>query len=397
MKTTHIILSCIMLLSFPLQVIANDLDSTNYKLVGVSTTSGGGIGESARYNILSSIGDISISPRNYSTNYRINQDPSAMFTAAQPSIQCFETDTNGSTNCTSGPQELLDDGMVALCGSGGCYDRARFEIEPYVNPSDTLYMVQISTDDFGSDMKCVDGSTFSPKTITSCDINDFRTEEYWEDEIFNIRNLQSNTEYYIRVTALHGDFTQSDYSQIAEATTTLGAIEFDIDIATESGISTESTPPYSISFSGSEKLVQGAPAVTATSLIWLDIMSSSSGGLAVIQFGKYGGLYSPTTTETIESATENLDTTGAEGFGLQSYYLDYDNSPYLGELSTTSDYSGSGNYVGIVGTTGSKIYDGDGPINLGRAGIYLKARASTERASASDYGEEIYFILVPRY
>jgi hypothetical protein len=65
----------------------------------------GGIFESTNYQLLSNTGQISADPRNYSASYRINQGPSEAFRAAQPSIQCFETDTDGTTNCT---QDLLN-------------------------------------------------------------------------------------------------------------------------------------------------------------------------------------------------------------------------------------------------------------------------------------------------
>jgi hypothetical protein len=372
-----------------------ELDSTNFKMIGVTTSGGGGVLESTNYNVLSEIGRITADPRNYSTNYRLDQDPSVAFVAAQPTVQCFETDTDGTTDCTSGPAELLSGGMVAICGGNGCYDKARFEIEPYTNPSDTLYMVQISEDNFVSDTRCIDGSTFYPKTLTNCDINDFRTETQWETEDFNIQGLDSNTQYHIKISALHGDFTQSDYSIVASATTTSALLFFDIDIATDSGYTAESSPPYTVSFSGDQKLIPGSSAVTAATLIWLDVDSSSSGGMAVIQSGVNGGLYSSTTSETISSTNLDLDT--GEGFGLQSYYIDYESSGYLGEITATTNYAGSENVVGEVSTDAKKIYDGDGPINDGRMGIYLKARAASERSGATDYSESINFVLVPRY
>jgi hypothetical protein len=610
-----------------------ELDSTNFKMIGVTTSGGGGVLESTNYNVLSEIGRITADPRNYSTNYRVDQDPSVAFVAAQPTVQCFETDTDGTTDCTSGPAELLSGGMVAICGGNGCYDKARFEIEPYTNPSDTLYMVQISEDNFVSDSKCIDGSTFYPKTLTNCDINDFRTETQWETEDFNIKGLDSDTQYHIKISALHGDLTQSDYSIVASATTTSALLFFDIDIgvknegelisdslvlhfdaeeitglndsdkvsqwddlsgnnnhavqgtdsrrplyrassfdgkpavefnpsnvtsltaSADTGIddeytafavvypytqtgsgdhnrygysimatttryalwlllrqeeikhyaytgstttyghttgasvpnnegsiltvsaiqntagtgkiyldsnemlthnpqnnpwegsfsigdlrngrnigfegliaeilvydsvlstedqslveqylgskwlgwpenNVESSPPYSVTFSGANELVPGSAAVTASTLIWLDVDSSTSGGMAVIQSGENGGLYSSTTTETISSTNLDLDTSLAEGFGLQSYYIDYESSTYLGEITATANYSGSDNVVGEVSTDPKKIYDGDGPINDGRMGIYLKARVASTTTPASDYSESISFVLVPRY
>ncbi|MDD4381882.1 MAG: hypothetical protein PHE21_00870 [Candidatus Dojkabacteria bacterium] len=398
MKSANIFKVClsVLLLSvFPLIVFAEELDSTNYKIVGAKTSSGGGLGDSTNYSLINSVGKISANPRVYSTNYRLYQEPSFAFLAAQPTIQCFETDTDGSTACTSGPPELLAGGMVAICGGDGCYDKARFEISASSNPSDTLYGIQISTDNFSSDIKYIDGSTFRPES--TYDINDFRTETVWETEDFNIQGLTPNTTYYLRISALHGDFTQSDNSIVANATTTTGSIEFDIDIAISTGIDTETAPPYTISFATATELIPGAFATTASTLVWLDIDSSSVGGVSIIQYGKYGGLYSPTTSQTITSDTEDLDENLAEGFGLQSYYIDYYSSSYFGEITAETNYSGTLNSVGAVSTTANKIYSGDGPIKDGRVAMYLKARAGVDKQAASDYGEEIYFVLVPLY
>jgi hypothetical protein len=381
----------------PTITLGYEANSTNYKLTGVTTSGLGGIFESTNYSLISNTGQISADPRNYSTSYRINQGPSEAFIAAQPTVKCFETTTNGTTNCTSGPTELLSGGMVALCGSTGCYNKARFEIEEYTNPSDTLYTIQISEDNFVSDVRCISGSTFMPTSLSNCDINDFRTKEYWETEVFNIKGLDANTQYYIRISALHGDFTQSDYSAISSATTSMGFVEFDIDIATSSGYTVESSPPYSVSFSGDDRLIPGAGAVTAPNLVWFDLLTNAEGGVAIINEGENGGLYSSTTTETITSSNLDLDGDLAEGFGLQNYYIGYDSSTYLGTITATTNYSGSGNVVGEVLTDARKIYDANGPINSGRMGLYLKARAGEGRSSATDYSEFIIFVSVGRY
>lgn len=396
-NTLKTILTLIIITAPLTYIFAEELDSTNYKIVGATTNSGGGMEDSTNYSVIGSTGEISADPRNYSTNYRLDQDPSANFVAAQPTVQCFETTTDGTTDCTSGPAELLTGGMVAICGPGGCYNKARFEINPNQNPTDTLYSIEISTDNFVSNLEYIDGSTFRPESSSNHDINDFRTETVWETEDFNIQGLISGTQYYIRITALHGDFTQSDYSFAAETTTAGGTISFDIDIATSSGTTTESASPYSISFSGSYELVSGAAAMTAPNLIWLDIESSADGGVAVLQAGDNGGLTSPTTSQTITSATANLDDVDA-GFGLQSFYIDYDDSSsFYGDLTTTTNYSGSINNVGIINTSNSKIYDGDGPIVSGRVALEIIAKAGTDKTSASDYTENIHFVLIPRY
>jgi hypothetical protein len=174
-------------------------------------------------------------------------------------------------------------------------------------------------------------------------------------------------------------------------------VEFDIDIATSSGYTVESSPPYSVSFSGDDKLIPGAGAITAPNLVWFDLLTNAEGGVAIINEGENGGLYSPTTTETIISSNLDLDGSLAEGFGLQNHYIDYYSSTYLGTITATTNYSGSGNVVGEVLTDPRKLYDASGPINAGRMGLYLKARAAESRTPATDYSELITFVSVGRY
>ena len=398
MKTASVLkigIALITTTTFVQPIFADDLSSPNYKVVGATTSTGGGLVDSVSgsYSVMNSVGNIAADPRNYSSNYRLQQDPSSNFLAAQPSVKCFETTTSGSSSCTTGPSALTTGGMVAICGAGGCYDKARFEINSNGNPSDTLYSIAISTDGFVNDTKYIDGATFKPESATNHDINDFRTLSYWEAETFNIKGLNANTTYNIKITALKGDFTQSDYSKTANTTTSTGTIFFDIDIASSSGSTTDTNPPYTITFSS---LVAGAAPTKSTSLIWLDIDSNSSGGVAVLTYGKYAGLYSSTTAQTITSANADLNST-SEGFGLQSYYVANDTSVYFGNLSATSNYSGSINTVGAVSQTANKIYDGNGPIQNGRVGMYLIAKAGTDKTPANDYSDDLYFILVPRY
>jgi len=381
-------------------VNADELDSTNFKIVG-ATTEGGDISQTidTDYSLLSTVGRISADPRNYSTTYMLRQDGTEAFTANVPDISCFETTTDGSSDCTTGPSELNTNGMVAVCGPGGCYDKARFEISEEGNPSDTLYSVQISTDNFVSDIQYIDGSTYKPEDESSHDINDYRTKVNWETEVTNIKGLTSGTQYYIRIIALHGDFTESDTGPTSNATTAGAVISFDIDIAESTETSGESAAPYTLSFTSNDQLIAGAAATTNTDYIWFDVETNSSGGFALIQKGKNGGLYSTTNDQLIASSTEDLDVTGAEGFGLQSGYINYDDSSdSLGDITSMTNYSGSLNNVGEVSSsTFNKIYDGDGPINDGRMGLKVIARAGIDKNPATDYEEEITFVFVPRF
>lgn len=262
------------------------------------------------------------------------------------------------------------------------------------NPPDTLYAVEISIDNFSSDIRYIDGSTNEPKNFLT--LNDFRTKEQWENDTYNILGLAEGTQYYIRILALHGDFTQTEQGPSATATTAGTSSFFDIDIADEGGIEVDTNPPYNIYFTSENSLLAGAGAVTADNLIWFDAETNGNGGFAIVQRGSNGGLYSTTHSLQIDSVNGDLNSL-SEGFGLQNYYIDYSASPGLGEISSTPNYSNSGNNVGIVDTDWNKIYDGNGPIVGGRMALYIKARAAADKLGATDYNEIVTFVFVPRY
>ena len=383
-------------LLLPITVIAADLDSTNYKIVG-ATTEGGGIVQSGNYSALLNVGRISSTPRNYSTNYKMFTSPENAFLPAVPTISCFETTTSGSSACVTGPTELTTGGMVALCGGNGCYNKARFEINIQGNPSDTLYAIMISKDNFVSDIKYINATTFTPESINTHNIYDFMTKSTWESETFNIKGLEAGTTYYIKAFALKGNFTQTDSGPSKSTTTATGAVFFDIDIAGQGQTTAESAAPYSLSFTGIYELIGGSAAITHGNRIWMDAETNSEGGFAIIMNGQYGGLYSPTTTQTLPSATANLNSVSS-GFGLQNEYISYDtSSPSLGEITATTNYNGTINSVGVISTTPNKVYDGNGPIVNGRMALKVIAKPGTAFSPATDYQEKITLIFVPRY
>ena len=381
----------------PATLFAAELDSTNYKIVG-ATTKGGAILETASgdYSALLEVGRISNNPRNYSTSYKMLTSPEQAFLQAVPEVSCFETTTSGSSNCTTGPTELSTGGMVAICGPSGCYDKARFEIDINGNPTDTLYAVMISTDNFSSDIRYIDGSSFWPESLSTHNLSDFLTKTDWETPDFNIQGLQTATTYYIKILALHGDFTQTQEGPFATATTSAGSVFFDLDIEDETGITAETSSPYTISFTGAYELIGGSAPTTAQDRIWIDGSTNSEGGFAIIVRGVNGGLKSNTTSQTIVSATADLNTAD-DGFGIQSEYIDYDTYPYLGSITATTDYSGTGNYVGIVGTTATKVYESESPVFNGRMALKVIAKPGMDKTAATDYQETMYFVLIPRF
>lgn len=394
--------------SSPLNLVLSEtLTSPNYRIDGA--TVGGGTADTSdsgtgNFSLFTTVSDFSGNPRVTSSAYELRPGNPETFLANTPQVSCFETTSSGSSDCTSAPAYVNSSGMVRVCGSTGCYNKARMEIDIQNNPADTLYSVQISDDNFATDLQVIDGVTFRPKPLEDKELADFLSKSAWETPVFNILGLQSGTQYWIRVTALHGDFTESSPSPVATATTANATVSFDIDITDMNETNPETAAPYTIAFTGGDQLVAGGAQVRATNLIWLDSDTNAEGGIAIIHDGLYGGLYSANGSYTINSATADL-AVAAEGFGIQNYdysgtetYQDnYSGNSDLGEITVETDYNGADYNVGIVDTDAIKLYDGDGPIDSGRTATMVRARASTSASQQSDYTETITFIIVGRY
>ena len=389
-------------------IMAETLTSPNYQINGATLDGSGSVVDSSGtsdFSLFSSIGVFSGNPRSTSTSYQLREENPDVFQANVPAVACFETVSDGSSSCTSGPSYLNTHGMVRVCGKDGCYNRARVEIDTQNNPSDTLYSIQISDDGFTSDIRVIDGVSYIPKDFADRQLADYLTQTDWETPTFNMEELQSNTTYTIRLVALHGDFTESSPGPTATATTANATLEADIDIDDQSGEPTETGSPYAISFTGDDKLFQGGAYVINTDLIWLDLETNGVGGAAIVVKGDNGGLYSTTTTQTIPSG--NLDLASNDGFGIQNYDYsgsstyqeDYSGSggSNLGAISVESNYDGTASEIGEIDTDFLKVYDASGPIDDGRTSLLVKAKADGSTNAASDYTETITIVAVGRY
>lgn len=342
------------------------------------------------YGLLTSFGGNLNDDRFSSPNYSLGIGVVETWLANTPTIKCFETTTNGSTNCDDA--DITPNGMVQVCGGGGCFNKARVELTAENNPSDTLYSIQITTDSGWNTWDYVDGSTFYIESESNHDIDDYLLESTWEGTAssFNIFGLEPSTTYYVRATALNGDFTESLTGPSVSATSGTTSITFDLDIADTAGNNAETAAPYSIDLG---QLTVGS-IKTGSNLIWFDLNSNASGGSVVLVKDSYTGLYSPSSGYTITSADADLDSV-AEGFGLQEYTS---SETYLGPLAVATDFGNGGSIVGGIATTAVTIYNtSSNPISGGRGSVFIKTRADSTTPTATDYEDEITLIVVGTY
>lgn len=381
------ILFILALVKLPIQASAQNMSSDNYEIIDPTINSGGDDSSSSdNYKMEFSAGGEFNDERFESSNYKVGSGTGYTFMANVPKISYFEAN---------------DEKMNNICGYGGCYDRARFEIDPQNNPEDTLYSIEISDNDW-STVNYVDGITHQIKT--NKDIDDYQTINSWQNgswSEYNILGLNSQTEYKIRARALHGDFTESSPGPEKSTNTTNTTIFMDLDVSSESWRS--SNPPYNITLGN----ISTNSVVTAPNYIWTSIGTNAQGGATISAYDLHGGLYSNNTDNLIESKNQNLETADS-GFGIRidtsKRLLDTGDPGYLrenleyasSETNSVGGLSSSDHSYKVVlctlrESTGHCNQGTGAPVHLSRTAIMLKAKASLQDEASDDYSDTITF------
>jgi hypothetical protein len=396
-----VLLSVLMILVS--SAFAQDLESPNYRIEDPSVNSGGGIsdGNNGR-DILTSAAQTGADTRLESSSYALRTGFPNGIQANVPTINCIETNTDStSTNCQYLPNS---NGMIGECGSPGCYDRAKIEINDENNPVDTLYLVSLSDDGWATSYYLQSDHTID----TTFDINDYMTQctlegrdpddancddssdTNWNESLQsnNIYGLKSGTTYQVRVRAVSGDFTETQYSPIQSTTTELPTLTLDLDIA---ATDIDTSAPNEMNLG----TLRSGVIIDPDDDIWVDISTNTIEGTSVYVQNNGQGLYSSATTESIPSETEDLSTNdGDGGYGLKTISS---TQASLGPLQEASLYNTSNttsvgnilsteNLIFFTDTTGTN----DGPITDGRGRTTLKAK-SFESLAAGEYSDTITF------
>lgn len=378
-------------------VYAENLSSQNYILKDPEVVTVSGSSDSSNYSIL--IESAPFVGNNISSSlYKTGTGQGYTFMANVPKISCLDTSSDGTSSCTLPSGQ----GMVQECGEGGCYDRAKIEIDAQNNPTDTLYIIEISFDNWTTVLN-VDGTTHSIETSATKTIADYKTKADWEGapyQSWNILGLTPNEIYAVRIRALNGDFTESGNSPVRKFKTSNMSVFFDIDIgATEVA---ESNPPYVLSMG----TLSVTTYTTPTDRIYVDLSTNARSGTSIYVEDLYAGLYS--TSYTIPSATEDLSLPASEdGYGLKVNYLSQA-TPNMGYMRPSNLYSTiSDSLVGVISqsptsqrifcshTSNSSNCDSGllGPVLDGRGGINVLGRA-TINTPAGTYIDTLTFTAI---
>ena len=262
---------------------------------------------------------------------------------------------------------------ATLVNSANWYNKLHITLDTANNPSDTVYAIAISSDNWATTEYVQNdntiGSTLGPE--------DYQTYTLWGGASgTDIIGLSPSTTYAVKVKARQGNYTESPWGPDATAATFNATLSFDIDIAPTD---TETAPPYDLSLG----TLSTGSVTTAADKIWVDFDTNADSGGYVYVYDAYAGLRSTAINYTISSTTTNL-TSATEGYGLQG--------STASNLSFDAPFNNSSDNVGGIGSTAQTLLSTSSPITSGRASVLLKAKISSQTPASNDYTDTLTLI-----
>jgi hypothetical protein len=186
----------------------------------------------------------------------------------------------------------------------------------------------------------------------------------------SISGLSPSTTYYVAVAAKEGTFTNTEYGASASVATVSPSITYSIS-------------PNTLSLGN---LLPGS--VFTSSTITFNLTTNGVYGANILDTGKYGGLHSTLTGNTIPATTGSLSS-ASHGFGLQGLTATESSG---GPLAIDSPYNVSGTTVGTESTGYTPLFTTTAPITSGSATIDMLAKSAGTDPASSDYQEVLTFV-----
>lgn len=301
-----------------------------------------------------------------STNYSLNANTGGTNNVQSTSTNYKARSGNNNTQQANVPP------APTFTNPASYYDKLKFVLNTGNNPTDTKFAIAISTDNFVT-TKYVKSDDTVGTTLTS---GDYQTYAAWGGASGqNVIGLTPATTYKIKVTAIQGKFTQTEYGPTATAATVTPSITF--SIFTDSN----PTPPFVTSFGQ----LLPATVTSAADKIWANLSTNADSGAMVYLSSVNAGLRSPSKSFTLSSATANLGAVST-GYGAQGFSTTQTSG---GPLSIVSPFNVSAQNVGVITTGAQAIFSSTAPITGGSGSFKLMAKASSQTPSSSDYSDTL--------
>jgi hypothetical protein len=265
--------------------------------------------------------------------------------------------------------------IVTLSNTGNYYNKLELVLDKQDNPSDALFSIAISSDNFVTTQYIKNDFTVT----NTQSFSNYLTYAGWGGAGgILIRGLRPSTVYTVKATAYRGKYSESGYGPTSATATADPTVIFDIDVAS-TDISTN--PPYLVDMGN---LLTGT-VIDSSVKVWVSIDTNGESGGKVYLSSENTGLKSLTGAYTIPSSTGDISAL-VEGFGIQSNSASQASG---GPLTVVAPYDGSGGNVGGVDSTIREIYSTSAPLAAGRGSFILKAKAKSLTPAAADYTETL--------
>ncbi len=249
-------------------------------------------------------------------------------------------------------------------GSGTYYNELQFTINVGILPTDTTYAIAVSTNNFVTTNYVQATGILGGSPV-------FQSYTAWGGGSGSyMTGLSNSSSYEVKVGAMQGLFTNTEYGPYASSTTTAPSITFSIS-------------PTTLNLGA----LTAGNIVTSGTNITASLTTDSESGADVFVSGANGGLKTTTRSYTIAGVTGDLSSL-SEGFGLQGISAT-DSSG--GPLTLVSPYTGTSHVVGIDSVTPTRILTTPIEVQTGSSTIGLQAKSAVLDPSASDYQEVLTF------
>ncbi|MDB5169561.1 MAG: hypothetical protein JWO41_917 [Candidatus Saccharibacteria bacterium] len=252
------------------------------------------------------------------------------------------------------------------------YDKLKFVISTGNNASTAKFAVAISSDNFVTTLYVhPDGTASSTLSLT-----DRQTYVAWGGASGQlVTGLSSTTTYKMKVNAMQGNFTETEFGPTASAATVAPSISFSIFT------DTQPTAPFTTSFPN----LLPATVVSTNDKLWFNLTTNADAGAIIYISSQFAGLKSNNNGNTIVSATADL-TSASSGYGAQNQSVTQTSG---GPFSMVAPFNGAGQNVGALTTSLQPIFSSSLPVTAGSGSLLIKAKAASTTPSSNDYGDKI--------
>lgn len=256
-------------------------------------------------------------------------------------------------------------------GSGTYSNKLDYTINKGGNDaSDYTYSIAISSDNFVTTLYVQADGTLGVTPV-------YRSYVAWGGATGSqIIGLSGNTTYKVKVNAMQGTFTGSQYGPVASSNTINPSLSFSVS-------------PGSISLGS---LTPGSVISGGSNLSFTFATNAASGGAIYVK-GQYAGLFSTAANYTISAVNADLTTQG-QGFGLRGSGVSQTSG---GPLVIASPFNGSSNTVGAASSTYQQLVTSGASVIGGAANAVVLGKSSFNTPSAGDYQEVLTFVAAANF